>query len=442
MAVNEKRAFGETIENLEAVSHLITRYAILEELYLQRNSEASDKLEDMVIRLYAEILTFLAKARKFFQSSAKSKKSFLITSVKLTNSVRLAMSIVKFSEDEHMTKINILDGQISRLTEVFTVDIQIDTAKGVAAMNALLTSLNEPIKRLVDHSTISAQVLEESQHLQLLHWLSPVPFSSHHKRHSESRIPGSGQWLLDHDRYINWRNTSSSSIFMLHGIMGSGKTSLASAVVDSLLQEISTQASSAPIGYFYFTNNYSETERSNPDEIMGSILRQLTVSYRSSSTVHERVLQEYKGRQEVAKVDGFEVTRLQAAECVKLILDTTAANPATIVLDAVDEIQSSSRHVLLSALIQIVQDSLSVVKVFVTSRADSNIYALLSGAVAVRIQNEHTRKDMDEFVHQEISSAIQNRRMLNGVISDHLKRDLTSVLRAGAGEMYVHLPYG
>lgn len=74
MAVNYKTAFGEMIENLEAVSHLITRYAILEELYLQRSSAARDKLEDMVVRLYAEILTFLARARKYFQSSAKCEK--------------------------------------------------------------------------------------------------------------------------------------------------------------------------------------------------------------------------------------------------------------------------------------------------------------------------------------------------------------------------------
>ena len=76
IAVNDKRVLGETIENLETLSHLITRYAILEELYLQRKSAARDKLEDMVVRLYAEILTFLASARKYFQSSAKSKNLF------------------------------------------------------------------------------------------------------------------------------------------------------------------------------------------------------------------------------------------------------------------------------------------------------------------------------------------------------------------------------
>ncbi len=68
-----------------------------------------------------------------------------------------------------MAKINVLDSQISRLTEIFSVETQIDTAKGVAAINALLSSLNEPVQRLVDGSSISAQVLEEGQHLQLLH---------------------------------------------------------------------------------------------------------------------------------------------------------------------------------------------------------------------------------------------------------------------------------
>ena len=73
--MNDKNVFGETIESLETVSRLITRYAILEELYLPRNSPARNQLEDTIVRLYAEILTFLAKARKYLQSSAKGKKS-------------------------------------------------------------------------------------------------------------------------------------------------------------------------------------------------------------------------------------------------------------------------------------------------------------------------------------------------------------------------------
>jgi len=248
-------------------------------------------------------------------------------------------------------------------------------------------------------------------------------------------MSGSGQWLLSHDRYLNWRNTSSSCIFLLYGIMGSGKTTLTSAIVDSFLEESSGRAPHAPFAYFYCIKNSAENERSDPDEIMGSILRQLTFSHGSPSTIHERVLQEYERRQTVAKVDGVEATRLQTAECVRLILETTAANPAAIVIDALDEIPCSSRHILLSALNQIVQESLNVVKIFVTSRDDSNIQALLHDAVALRIQDVHTRKDMDGFIRQEVSSAIDTRKLLNGIVSDNLKEELVDVLKAGAGEM-------
>ena len=109
-----------------------------------------------------------------------------------------------------MGKITVLDGQLSRLTETLTVDIQIDSAKGYTAMNALLTSLNEPIERLVDRSSISTQVLLESQRLQLLHWLSPMPFSRHHKRHSEAKS------LDQANGYCIMIDTSTEGILVRH----------------------------------------------------------------------------------------------------------------------------------------------------------------------------------------------------------------------------------
>lgn len=69
--MNDRQVLGETIENLETVSRLITRYAILEDLYLKRKSPSHDQLKDMIVRLYAEILTFLTRAKKYLQSPAK-----------------------------------------------------------------------------------------------------------------------------------------------------------------------------------------------------------------------------------------------------------------------------------------------------------------------------------------------------------------------------------
>lgn len=69
MAVSDKHVFGATIEGLEVISHLITRYAIFEDLYLQRDIAARGELEVMLTGLYAEALIYLAKARKYFRTS-------------------------------------------------------------------------------------------------------------------------------------------------------------------------------------------------------------------------------------------------------------------------------------------------------------------------------------------------------------------------------------
>lgn len=51
------------------VSHMITRYAIFEETYSKRITAASPELEQALTELYAEILTFIAKSKEYFQTS-------------------------------------------------------------------------------------------------------------------------------------------------------------------------------------------------------------------------------------------------------------------------------------------------------------------------------------------------------------------------------------
>lgn len=326
-------------------------------------------------------------------------------SVGLTCLVRFLKSIMDFSDDKHMTKIKILDGDISRLLEVCTIGLQMETATQATNIHKLLISLNEPIKRLTDQPTSSAQVSQEGVRLEILRCLSPVPYSSHHKWYSESKVFGSCQWLLEHDCYRDWWNSSSSSVFLLHGCLGAGKSTLASAVVDFFLDNKS-ERESAPVAYFYCSKNPAESERSDPDEIIRSILRQLTCKSGLVPTIDERILREFEYQRANARKDGFELERLETAECVRIILNIATVSPVIIVLDAVDEDPSKSRHVLLSGIMRIIRDSLSMVKIFITSRDDNNVQLLLPDAFAFRVEKKYIKKDMDDFVHRELSLAI------------------------------------
>jgi hypothetical protein len=64
--VNDTQVYGAMIEGLELVSSLVTRYSIIEGLYLQGTSVEKEQLADSITRLYTAILVYLSKARRYY----------------------------------------------------------------------------------------------------------------------------------------------------------------------------------------------------------------------------------------------------------------------------------------------------------------------------------------------------------------------------------------
>ena len=60
------------IEGLAQIAELICRYAVMEALYIYNASKATTKLERAVVKLYANILGYLAKARQYFEQGTTS----------------------------------------------------------------------------------------------------------------------------------------------------------------------------------------------------------------------------------------------------------------------------------------------------------------------------------------------------------------------------------
>jgi hypothetical protein len=60
------------IEGLAQIAELICRYAVMEALYIYDASKAATKLERAVVKLYASILGYLAKARQYFEQGTAS----------------------------------------------------------------------------------------------------------------------------------------------------------------------------------------------------------------------------------------------------------------------------------------------------------------------------------------------------------------------------------
>jgi len=147
------------------------------------------------------------------------------------------------------------------------------------------------------------------------------------------------------------------------------------------------------------------------------------------------VAKKYKEMKEEADDDGCEPAKLTVTECVELILALLKSNPATIIIDALDECNRARRHELLLAFDKIIQKSANVVKIFVSSRDDHDIVCRLENSPNVFIRARDNGEDIERFVRSEVHQSIMDKRLLSGNVSDELKSRIISILIEGAQGM-------
>jgi hypothetical protein len=209
-------------------------------------------------------------------------------------------------------------------------------------------------------------------------------------------------------------------------------TSLRYSVIEFLSKEKLTNTASAPIAYFYCARNASEQDRADPDEIMRCILKQLCCS-KSDLPIREPMAKRYKKLKEEA--DDEEPAKLTIKESVELILALLESNPATIILDALDECDSARRNELLLAFDEIIHNSANVVKMFVSSRDDQDIVCYLENSPNVFIHASDNGEDIERFVRDEVDKSIVKKKLLSGNVSEELKSDIIRNLIEGAQGM-------
>ena len=208
--------------------------------------------------------------------------------------------------------------------------------------------------------------------------------------------------------------------------------------MDSFKQTRTINSQSAPFSYFYCARNTAEQQRAQPDEVMRSIVKQLSCSS-SDRTVWQPVVNTYNERKEQAEEEGGEPAKLSMQDCVNLILAFAEQNPITIIIDALDECDPSKRHDLLTAIETLIRDSSNLVKIFVSSRDDNDIVCRLSDSSNIYIHARDNGEDIERFVKTEVAQSIELKRLLDGKVPGYLKDQIVNALTQGAQGMYVYV---
>jgi hypothetical protein len=179
------------------------------------------------------------------------------------------------------------------------------------------------------------------------------------------------------------------------------------------------------IAFFYCSRNSAEPERSHATDILKCMVRQLSQSV-DGHTIRAPLLGWYERK--LKQAEGRDPPRPDIEECVQLMIALLEDKPAFIVLDALDECDLSTQHLLLDALSTVMSKSSCPLKIAISSRDQIDPRFSSGNSSNLYISARENGEDIKRYVETEVRRAISTRRLLNGKVSEGLKTEILKAL--------------
>ncbi|KAG1900274.1 uncharacterized protein F5891DRAFT_1035040 [Suillus fuscotomentosus] len=192
-----------------------------------------------------------------------------------------------FKEKEAGEILNKLKGYCVEITNILAIDAWITLTKadrtikkvdlGIQEVGRGMKKVELGVQEVGRKIQEVGQGIQESKAAQetqkkaeerekFLRWMNPVPCTEKHRTSRRQRHAATGRWIFHAEQYVAW-NTSNSAFLWLNGQPGSGKTILASAVIDEI------EGGGEKLGYFYC--NFRDDQTTNGAAVLRSLVVQL-----------------------------------------------------------------------------------------------------------------------------------------------------------------------
>jgi len=122
-------------------------------------------------------------------------------------------------------------------------------------------------------------------------------------------------------------------------------------------------------------------------------------------------------------------SRLTLKECQHLLVQLMDLYPqTTICIDALDEVDDKLRLELLKALKHVVKSSNTLVKIFATTRMDTDILMEFNMFPRIELEPDDNVDDINRFVKEKVQDAIEQKQLLLGNVPKALENEICQVL--------------
>lgn len=246
---------------------------------------------------------------------------------------------------------------------------------------------------------------------KIAEWLSPPDPSTNLNHARELHQSGTGQWLLDSDKYKLWKATPGSFLW-LYGIPGCGKTIISSTVVADLQDRKATAQS---LLYFYF--NFTDASKRLTENAVRSLADQLYHTSACTRGVLNTLFEACKEQQPSPR-------RLQVAFQDML----NECKEVWIVLDGLDECDTRSQYDANGIMpwLTNMKKSSKNIHLLVTSRPEQDIKFVIEEWAAptqiISLQSDLVADDIGAYIKTKVDQ--MNRWRSRPDIQDLVKNTL------------------
>ncbi|KAK7529655.1 uncharacterized protein J3D65DRAFT_174598 [Phyllosticta citribraziliensis] len=255
---------------------------------------------------------------------------------------------------------------------------------------------------------------EDEERETILNWLSPFEYSSQHDAIYKDIVPGTGQWLLDSTQFkMLLENNKKLWCF---GQPGAGKTSLASIAINhfrGILQDHKEEEKPCRVAFLYLSY------RKDPSilQLLGALARQLIGSSQMPPAMKELWDTERKLGNDFQ--DPPSLPQLD-----KLLAELTSDGKNFIVIDALDELNTSRQKDLLFHLLKIQNHRLMI-----TSRV------LQAPEDFMKLEISANGDDVNKFIEQRIENDADLKEYTKDTRG--LKEEIQKAIKSRANGMFL-----
>ncbi|KAH6869627.1 hypothetical protein B0T10DRAFT_450909, partial [Thelonectria olida] len=418
IAVGDLDTYNTLLESTADIAEYICRNALVESLLKGSSSPAADELSRALVKLYAAILGYLARAKSYYNQNTLKRV--------------LKHGVLASSDLEStFTAIGKAQKDVDRCSTNFNLEAQLKMHDDLKHM---LKHFDAPVNRWDEALNVITDQLDAEKRRKILHWISAEPYRQHHEQTKSEVLEGTGKWLLQDPTFLRWKNESASSILWLRGIPGSGKSKLTSIVVEDAQDAFQRNQTPAPV-YFYCSRNPAVPGRSDPSRIAAAIARQLSTPQAGGSLL-EAAVEAYKQREADAFASG-PLRLVESKDLILKLLDRYKGATMTIVIDALDECNEATRASLLDTLDDLLKASPCLLKIFVSSRNDQDIVYKLDNYPNLDLSSNRNSADINLFVQSETKRLVNNGSLLRfSMRKEELRNKIIHELTSNADGMF------